>query len=481
MRIGSLKLKAVLNLRPVLSLGHLLNLRPVTGWVAVTLLTACGEARPEPEELTLETAPRCELASGACLSRDANLIDAGGVQVLHQRIAGLPTVGIQISFTKGESALQSVAEDFAFALLETDGPVTIAGDGFRDALSLIGARASARGDLDYSSFVATAPLPAVEDLWQLMTVAVLRPALLEPTLKALHDNAARVVRLQLENPQVAATTDSLRRALSMTRYAPSLSIDPEIDAQIDLPLLAQTWSALRTKQRLLVTMVGDLDSRYVQRLVSGTFGSLPDTQEFGLNTEPGSETESGEAELVLPYPDSPTWHVSSVFLGPTAGSPDYARLALGMQVLDSRLFERVRDRAGLAYSAGASLGFYRQTVGQIAFSTSSPTEAVAIAAQVLAELRTDGPSDDELAIAQSSLRISVLAQNTTPSGLTATLTDWQHTAGSFAGVDALLSQLDSISAAEVAQALDQYLRGAKTTAAGAGVPFSVEDLKGLYR
>jgi zinc protease len=72
----------------------------------------------------------------------------------------------------------------------------------------------------------------------------------------------------------------------------------------------------------------------------------------------------------------------------------------------SRLFTEVREKRGLAYGASSSLRAYHKA-GLIVISTASANEriaeALAVVRTVLARLRADGPTEQELADAKTYL------------------------------------------------------------------------------
>jgi predicted Zn-dependent peptidase len=162
-------------------------------------------------------------------------------------------------------------------------------------------------------------------------------------------------------------------------------------------------------------------------------------------------------------------------------SPEYAALDLGLSVLDRRLFEEIRDVRGLAYTTGASLSFHRASVGRLWITSDKPLEALPVARQIIAALETAGPSEDELAAARRGRVSELLSSNDTPSGITATLADWELTAGSRGALDAYLIALEQTTPSEVAAVLATYLRDAKTAAAGAGSDLREADLVDLFK
>ena len=79
---------------------------------------------------------------------------------------------------------------------------------------------------------------------------------------------------------------------------------------------------------------------------------------------------------------------------------------LGGGAFTSRLFQEVREKRGLAYSVGTSLVSYRaaaMTWGFTATKNERVVECLAVIADEMARLKSDGPTDDELQKAKDYL------------------------------------------------------------------------------
>lgn len=242
--------------------------------------------------------------------------------------------------------------------------------------------------------------------------------------------------------------------------------------------LDEAWRALRTKRRLMVTVVGDVSQAEVRGAVQHALGAFATDHKAGFD-KPEPKPGASAALAVLDYPDVPTWHVNSVILGPEANTPEYTALWLGLNVLGARLFDQIRDAEGLAYTTGAKLSFYRQSFGSIWMSTPQPARAFAITREIVAELKREGPTESELTRARQAMHRQLLDDRATPAGLASSLADWQLTSGSYSDAESYLESAGALTPTEVAAALTSYLRDAKTVAAGSGEPVLEADLATL--
>jgi len=164
--------------------------------------------------------------------------------------------------------------------------------------------------------------------------------------------------------------------------------------------------ALLTRTGLVLAAVGDIDAAELARQLDRTFGSLPAGAALPSLPDWSPPTKARTVSIERPVPQSsmlialpgllredPDWHAALVM----------ARVLGGGQ--QSRLFNEVREKRGLAYSISAGLR-EQEKAGLLVVSTGSANERVAQSLEVirteLARMR-DGATDQELADARTYL------------------------------------------------------------------------------
>lgn len=164
--------------------------------------------------------------------------------------------------------------------------------------------------------------------------------------------------------------------------------------------------SLLRRAGLAVTAVGDIDADELARQLDRTFGGLPAGAALAPVPDWRPPTRARTVGIERPVPQSsmlvalpgllredPDWHAALVMAHVLGG---------GQQ---SRLFNEVREKRGLAYSISAGL-HEQQRAGLLVVSTGSANERVAQSLEVIrAELTRmrDGVSDRELADARTYL------------------------------------------------------------------------------
>jgi predicted Zn-dependent peptidase len=447
----------------------------------------CGEEPQQTLYLPFDTQPSCSEPPFACFDADASTLDAGGVKLIYKRIAGHPMVALSVLIDRDpvdaplRSSLQHWSEAFALDMMFRNGRYQDNSSQWPALWDRLGASFTGSGSsYDYSSLSVEVPLPNWHEAWQLLAGAIEQPYANDYELDFEKSVSGRAYQFELDDPRTAAGVVAWSRLFEHHVYNLGRETQAQM-AQVSVATVRAAWNLLRARPRLLAVVVGDVDAEDAVARVSesvGRWASDSSSGAFPKDAVPSPPLDSDVS--ILKYPGSPTWHISSYFAGPQAGSPDYAPLALGLRVLDQRLFAQVRDERGLAYTVGSGLVFARQTYGSLSLSTDEPNAALPLVAQIIRDLKTSGPRQEELDTEREQLRTGFLSSATTPLGQAGLLASWELTAGDLQSLDALLSGLDSITPADVTAALARYLTGAKTAAAGPGDSVTVDSLRALF-
>ena len=189
--------------------------------------------------------------------------------------------------------------------------------------------------------------------------------------------------------------------------------------------LKQRAATLLVRSGLIVSAVGDIGEGELARQLDRAFGSLvvgtvpPLPPEWKPPTKPRTivvERPVPQSTALMALPgvarDDPDWY-SAVVMNHVLGGG-------GQQ---SRLFNEVREKRGLAYGASSGLRTYKRAA-LLVVSTASANERVADAIRVvraeIARMRTDGVTEQELADAKTYLS-GALALSLDSSGSVASL------------------------------------------------------------
>ena len=165
--------------------------------------------------------------------------------------------------------------------------------------------------------------------------------------------------------------------------------------------------------RMIVSIVGDVDQAQAKEIVQGLLKRVPQSGPIipALPQLQRSPVEPlAERQVVIPF-DSQQAHIAMGMTAVTRNNPDYFPLLVGNYILGgggfvSRLMAEVREKRGLAYSVfsyfspGKDVGIF-----QAGLQTKSDQGSMAleVMSETIANFIAKGPTDSELAAAKANL------------------------------------------------------------------------------
>jgi zinc protease len=250
-------------------------------------------------------------------------------------------------------------------------------------------------------------------------------------LSAKHDEAFDLLRLAVTMPRfdtdrfeqrrsqtIAALNQAEQRAPAVAQrtlmatvfaghpYAITASGVREALRDLAVDQVKARARALLTREGLVLAAVGDIDAAELARQLDRTFGGLPAGAALPSLPDWNPPTTARTVSLERPVPQS---SMLVALPGLLREDPDWYAALVMAHVLgggqQSRLFNEVREKRGLAYSISAGLR-EQQKAGLLVVSTGSANEHVVRSLEIiraeLARMR-DGVSDQELADARTYL------------------------------------------------------------------------------
>lgn len=139
--------------------------------------------------------------------------------------------------------------------------------------------------------------------------------------------------------------------------------------------------------------------------------------------------------------------------------------------MSSRLFQSVREEAGLAYSVYSALEFYRDAGSLLIHMGVSPErgrEALARTREELAKIAADGPGADEIEDARGQIRGSILLDHESVSSRMFHLAGEEILRGTFTTTDELVARITRVTDDQVRDVARRYLDPGRWTMTALG-------------
>jgi zinc protease len=144
--------------------------------------------------------------------------------------------------------------------------------------------------------------------------------------------------------------------------------------------------------RLLLVLVGDLDTESVKAKVAATIGKLP---RGSYKDVPYPSLDFSKATIESSQRTLPTNYVKGTFAAPAPGTKDYYAMRVAISLLQTLVYQEVRQRNQLSYAPDASINGFAANTANISVSTADPNRAISLMKQQI-RLLQERPLNEEV-------------------------------------------------------------------------------------
>lgn len=321
-----------------------------------------------------------------------------------------PVVALSFSFAGGtasDPAGQAGITELMAGML-TDGAGQLSAQAFRqrqeDAAASLGFNAS----LDRVSGSLRVLSANREEGFELLRLALTEPRFDQDMLGQRRAQTIATLNQATQRPASVAARTMMATEFAGHPYAADPDGTREGLAAVTPDLLRKRAAALLLRSGLVVSAVGDISEAELARRLDRAFGGLPLGVPPALPPQWVPPTRPRTVVVERPVPQS-----TALLALPGIARDDpewYAALimnhVLGGGGQQSRLFNEVREKRGLAYGVSSGLRTYRRAA-LLVVSTGSANERIAEAIRVIkaemARMRIEGITEAELADAKTYL------------------------------------------------------------------------------
>jgi len=337
---------------------------------------------------------------------------ARGVKVWFVETNQLPMIDVQIVFDAGSA--REPQDKRGLALLTNSLLDQAAGGLDADQISFeferLGAEFGTSSGYDSASVSLrslvdeTRLKPALENLQRVIS----RPDFVEADLDRQRNQLLVGIQRTQQDPGDIAQEKFLAAIYQGHPYAYPTEGTPETLATIQRADLVGFHSAYYTASNAMVTIVGDTDRAGAEAIAEAITLNLPQ------GTPPGPVAAvpplTVGQSIRVPHPSSQV-HILAGQPGMRYGDPDYFALYVGNHILGggglvSRLFEEVREKRGLSYSASSYFA-PRRDLGPFLASMQTradqAAEGLTVLKQTIADFIEKGPTEAELVAVKKNI------------------------------------------------------------------------------
>ncbi|MCX7097904.1 MAG: pitrilysin family protein [Methylococcales bacterium] len=334
-----------------------------------------------------------------------------GSRVYYVHTDALPMVDIQVVFDAGSAR---DGQQFGLAALTADLLDTGAGkwnaDEIAQRFESVGAKFGAGGSIDMAtlSLRTLTDKPLFDKAVETMQVILSKPAFKEADFKREKNLTLAGLKQQEESPAEFASIAFYNALYGSHPYAHPEAGTLKTVAALKSADVRKFYQQYYVAANAIVVIVGDLSKPQAEQTAEKLLAGLPVGKQPPALPDVAPLTKASQQHIEFP---STQTHVLVGLLGTFRKDPDYFSLYVGNHILGggglvSKLFDEVREKRGLAYSA--SSGFIPMLKpGPFLVSLQTRNDQTPQALQVLNQTLNDfiskGPTEAELQAAKKNI------------------------------------------------------------------------------
>ncbi len=349
-------------------------------------------------------------AASASATTIERVTSAGGIEawLVHER--AVPLIAVEFAFAGG--AVQDPAGKAGTAALTASLLDSGAGDldstAFSDRLERKAIQMSFSAQRDTIQGTMRTLTENRDEAFELLRLAVTSPRFDAKDVEISRAQILSLLRRETTSPADIANRRWWETAFEGHPYGRPVNGTAETVASISIADLKSYAHRVLARQNLKMAVVGDIDAETLKVLLDRTFGGLPEKPELSAIANVAPRGLGRRIEVSL---DVPQTVVDFGGPGIPRQDPDFMAAYLVNHILgggssDSRLYQEVREKRGLAYSVSDNLVWLDHAavlLGGTATRADRAGETVDLIEQEIHQFADSGPTAGELTEAKRYL------------------------------------------------------------------------------
>jgi zinc protease len=379
-----------------------------------------------------------------------------GVKVIVQP-SGNEIVQVQTLIRGGVenyNADQQGIESLAMRSLTECGTVKDTKNSFNDKLDKVGALLYGTAGMDYASLTLNCIQSDFDGIWPLYVDALTTPLFDEKEFDRIKQDAINNLKSRTSQPDYAIHKMARETAFQGGDHAKAPEGNETTVSNLTAVQTKAYYTSVLTKSRLLVVVVGEIDSAVLVKDISAMLAAIPAGRPFQAKRETyAPKTNSFAAEKK----DVATNYIQGVSASPQPGSPDYDAFALAWQIFYNRHFLEVRTNNGLSYAPIVYVDQGLAPSANIFVSTKEPDKYIAVLKALLDKTRRDGFSEEELRNMKTTYLTTFYYKQETNSAQASSLVMNEIVYNNWRRSLTLNDDIKKVTLSQVNQAFDKYI------------------------
>ncbi len=391
-----------------------------------------------------------------------------GVRALSEQMAAIRSVALGVWVRQGAAHDPPSCQGAAHLLehMAFKGTSTRSARDIAISLEGVGGSLDAYTAQEHTCYLARVPERRLPLAMDVLADLVLRPALRQADLDREKEVVAEEIATCRDTPDDWVFELHGLEFWGDHPYGRSILGTPESLEALSLDDLRRRHEGCRQGANVVVAAAGQVDHEALVDLTERRFGDLPAGERAPAPPVPAPaksadrwvEREGAQAHVVAAWP------------GPARADPDrWAALLLSTALgggMSSRLFQRIREELGLAYSVYSFQTAYAgagMTGAYFATRTETVADARGALSEVLRELAPGGLSADDLQAAKEQVKGQMLLSLESPGGRQSRLADLALHDRPFRTLEELEARVDAVTAEDILRVARTAFRPGRET------------------
>ena len=391
--------------------------------------------------------------------------DINGLKVILKKRAAAPTVAVGLFIRGGAANLTEKNAGIEDLMLNS---AIEAGKQFprqavRRELARTGGTIGAGASTDYSVVSFSSTRKSFDRIWEIFSDVVLNPAFAPADVER--------TRTQLSTRLSESEVDgdgALAHLSERTLYAGHpYKNDPQGTianiAAFTVDDLRNYHRDVMQTSRLMLVVVGDIDTDQLKTLVAGSFGKLP---KGFYQAKPLPALDFSKPTLDVSKRTLPTNYVQGNFNAPSLSSPDFYAMRVATTILQQRVFQEVRVARQLSYAPNADMGNNAVNTGNIYVSAVDANQAVAVMLDEIKRLQTVPITSDEISGMAGQYLTTYYLGHETNAAQARSLAEYELIGGGWRNSFEFLNHIREVQPSDVQAVAKKYIKNIRFAVVG---------------
>lgn len=325
----------------------------------------------------------------------------------------------------------------------------------RRELAGMGSAIAGASTKDYSAITFGTTRQNFDRFWDILSGVVLDPAFAEEDISRNREQILTALREQSTVPESALETLEDRAIYSGHPYANDVNGTVATISSITPADVRSYYKRIMETSHLLLVIVGDLDTETLKAKVASSFGKLP---RGSYSEKPYAPLDFSKATLDTAQRTLPTNYIKGTFAAPPPGSKDYYAMRVAISILQTLVYQTVRQQLQLSYAPDAEMDGFAANTANISVSTTDPNRAISVMRQQIALIRENTLRPEAIdEIAAFFLTRHYIGQETSAAQV-GELAQYELVGGGWRNAFAFMNGVRSVTPEDVRSVANKYMK-----------------------